>query len=334
MNALLRVIALATVSALAAGCGGGGSSAVTLPQSTPSAAPVPQGKAVGAGTLTIVFPPTFQRASKAGTARASAARRAPAYVNPTNGNLIDVYVDGTLQYNLDGVTPSDSATVSSGVDGTQTLSIPLYSTATNDIAIVEWDGTKSNVLAVGENSSTAFSPGTAPVISVSLFMNVQGIALSTSSVGFSASPLTTNSSTSAFVGCGPSSPATNNVFYLFATDASGGLIVPDTATTTGYGGSVLAGLSSQTPTVAGPIPTVIRPYNGGYAISYDAAADPITIYASVPSNPAATVFSNSTAYPSFTNVSALSGLSSYVNSGNAYYAVNGYLGATLSPSAC
>lgn len=326
MNALLRVIALATVSALAAGCGGGGSNAAPAPLSAPQS--VPSAATVTQGTLTIVFPPTFQRASAAGTTRAAATRRAPAYVNPLAGNRIDIYVDGTLQYNLDGVTSSDSATVAATADGTQTLSIPLYSTATNDIAIVEWDATKSNVLAVGENSSTTFNPGTAPVISVSLSMNVQNIAIANTAAGTLATLLPAYSTGVKLIGCA-SLPATNNTFYLFAADALGGLVAQNTASTTGYGGTVVATLSSQTPSVTVQPVTTIRPYNGGYAISYDSGAHSITIYASVPSNPAASLFNNPTTYPSFYNVSALNSLIGFVNTSSANSAISGYSGAVL-----
>lgn len=324
MNALLRLIALITVSALAAGCASGGSSAVPGPPATP----VTQDKPVGTGTLTIVYPPTFQRASKAGTTRTSAARRAPAYINPVAGNVIDVYVDGTLQPNLDGVTPSDSATVAASPDGTQTLSIPLYSAATNDIAIVEYDAMKSSVLAVGETSTATFNPGTAPIISVSLAMNVQGIAIAHDPAGSTATVLPAYSTITAYYGCS-SSPATSNAFYLFAVDALGGLIAQNATTTTGYGGSVAATLSTQIPSVAVQPETTIRPYNGGYAISYDSAGDAVTIHASVPSNPAAGVFSNSATYPSFTSVPALSSLVTLVNTANATSAISGSSGALL-----
>lgn len=330
MNALLRVVALAAASTLAAGCGGGGSNAVPASLAAPAAPSIAQGKAVGAGTLTIVFPATFQRASKAGSTRAAAsARRGPAYVNPGTGNLLDIYVGGLLQLNLDGVTPSDSATVSASGGGTQTLSIPLYSTATNDIAIVEYSPAPAPnryLLAAGENASTQFAPGTAPAISVSLLMNVQGIALATYANGYLATTLA--ATTPLYVGCSLS-PATYNTFYLFAVDALGGLIVPNVTTTTGYGGSVVATLSAQTPTVAVQPETTIRPYNGGYAISYDAAGNPVTISASVPSNPAASLFTNASTYPSFSGV--LSGLSTLVNTSNAASAINGTTGATLSP---
>jgi hypothetical protein len=317
MNALLRVLALAAASTLAAGCGGGGSNAVPAPLAAPAAPSIAQGKAAGAGTLTIVFPATFQRASKAGSTRATAsARRGPAYVNPGTGNLLDIYVDGHLQL---------TATVSASTNGTQTLSIPLYSQATNDIAIVEYDAAKTYVLAAGEKASTQFAPGTAPIISVSLLMNVQGIALSTSADGSGA---TTLPATSLMVGCS-GSPATYNTFYLFAVDALGGLIVPNVTTTTGYGGSVVATLSAQTPMVAVQPETTIRPYSGGYAISYDATGNPVTIYASVPSNPAASLFNNNATYPSFSSVPVLSGLSTLVNTSSATSAINGNSGALL-----
>ena len=114
---------LALVTTLIAGCGGGGTSTSPVPRSgSPS-----QSQAVGRGTLTIVFPANFHRATRAAsTTRAAAAVRKPVYVNPTNTNVLDIYVDGTLQTNLDGNTPNDSATISNtDSSGTQTLNIPL-----------------------------------------------------------------------------------------------------------------------------------------------------------------------------------------------------------------
>ena len=57
-------------------------------------------------------PPGYHRAS--GLARKSAAAtRRPAYVNPTNGNLLDIYVDGVLVTGLGGLLGLG------GVGGTQ-----------------------------------------------------------------------------------------------------------------------------------------------------------------------------------------------------------------------
>jgi hypothetical protein len=215
-----RTIVLALVTTLIAGCDGGGTSTSPVPRSgSPS-----QSQAVGRGTLTIVFPANFHRATRAAsTTRAAAAVRKPVYVNPTNTNILDIYVDGTLQTNLDGNTPNDSATISNtDSSGTQTLNIPLYSTATNDIAVVEYDADKANVLAVGENPATPqFSPGTSPQISVSLLMNVQGIAIASSSSGGSASQLSPNGNNE-FDIC-PSNTL-SNTFFLFATDADDGFV--------------------------------------------------------------------------------------------------------------
>lgn len=324
-----NVFVMLVAGALLAGCGGGGGQ--TTPTVKTSAPPSsPQGKPAGRGTLTIQFPGTFKRAAKAGK-----TAQKPAYVNPTAGNLLDIYVDGTLQTNLDGVTPTDSATVLGGGDGTQTLSIPLYSTATNDIAVVEWDSGGPGggyLLAAGENATTpSFSPGTAPIIALSMLMNVQGIAISTSSSGSLAVQLSQSVNTFT-VGCGVN-PPTSNLFFLFATDVSGGFVVPNAPATTGYGGSVQAVVSSSTPSITTPPVTSLISYNGGYGVTYDSGGNPITIYATVPNNPAAVLFNNSILYPSFWN--GLYYLTSYVQNATSTATLNnGYFGALIQNGGC
>jgi hypothetical protein len=331
-----RTIVLALVTTLIAGCDGGGTSTSPVPRSgSPS-----QSQAVGRGTLTIVFPANFHRATRAAsTTRAAAAVRKPVYVNPTNTNILDIYVDGTLQTNLDGNTPNDSATISNtDSSGTQTLNIPLYSTATNDIAVVEYDADKANVLAVGENPATPqFSPGTSPQISVSLLMNVQGIAIASSSSGGSASQLSPNGNNE-FDIC-PSNTL-SNTFFLFATDADDGFVATPgsgSPTTTGsYAGTVQPTILSSSPDSSSPPTTAIEPYNGGYAVSFGNNSG-IEITPIVPNNPAAVVFENSSSYPSFSNFSVLSNLAGMVNTANSFatlYESGFYFSASIEPVAC
>ncbi len=315
-------IVLALAATLITGCGGGGNSTSPLPS---SGSPT-QGQAVGRGTLTIVFPPNFQRATRAASAKRTAATvRKPAYVNPTTTNILDIYVDGALQLNLDGVTANDSATIS-GMDptGTQTLNIPLYSTATNDIAVVEYDAGKESVLALGENPTTPqFSPGTSPQISVSLLMNVQGIAIAQASAPTNAMQLTPNNYNEYDI-C-PSNNALNNLFFLFATDADGGFVATPgsgAATITGsYAGTVLPTIAASFTQSQQPPLTALEPYNGGYAVSFGGNAG-ITIFTVVPNNPAASVFDNASSYPSFSNVYALSSLYGMVNNSNSFATLN------------
>jgi hypothetical protein len=313
-----RSIVLALATTLITGCGGGGNSTSPLPS---SGSPT-QGQAVGRGTLTIIFPPNFQRATRAASAKRSAAAvRNPAYVNPTAGNILDIYVDGVLQSDLDGNTLNgDSATIIATSSGTQTLNIPLYSTATNDIAVVEYDSGKANVLALGENPTTPqFTPGSSPQISVSLLMNVQGIAIAYASAPVNATALNANSYNE-FDFCANGN-ALNNVFFLFATDADGGFVATPgsgaTTTTGSYAGTVQPTISSSSPNSSVPPATAIEPYNGGYAVSFGNNSG-IAVYPVVPSNPAAIVFGNSSYYPSFSNFEALSSLAVMVNTTNSY----------------
>ena len=109
---------------LLAACSGGGGSAPSAV--TNGAVPPASGnaKAFARATLTWRFPANFHTATAVKRKAATAARR-PAYVNPTAGSLLDIYVDGTLQLNLDAVTPSHSVTIVPTPDGTQTLNLPL-----------------------------------------------------------------------------------------------------------------------------------------------------------------------------------------------------------------
>jgi hypothetical protein len=162
------------VAGLLVGCGGG-SSAPALP-----AAPVTSAaKAVGGtGTLTIRYPTDFRYAP------ASAAKRRPAFVDPTNGAFLDIYVDGRVATNLDGVTPSDSATVNTA-SGFQTISgLPLTSTGTNDVVVIEWDAQHANILALGETPSTSLSAGGTATVAVTLQMNVTNFLMSSADLSY------------------------------------------------------------------------------------------------------------------------------------------------------
>jgi hypothetical protein len=189
----LRVVAAAfAASLLLAGCVGGSSS-------TPSAIPVATGgsgtpvtaSASGRGTLTIKFPVNYVTAKKASSMKrrgAASAVRHPAYVNPGIGGenpppVLDIYVNQNLQSNLDGEAGYDDSVYinNENDDGTQAISLPLYSSQSNDIVVVEWDSSShDSVLAIAETVAPAFTAGTAPVITAELQMNVQNVVISAS----------------------------------------------------------------------------------------------------------------------------------------------------------
>jgi hypothetical protein len=136
------------------------------------------------GSTSILRKPSAALLSKI----ASTTRRSPKYVDPIGcqygscpPNLIDIYVDGVLVPNLDGCAgPLDSICVNSMNDGTQNLSIPLYSTNSNDIVVEEFDPCGSDcgdLLAMGNTFVGSFQPGTAVNASVTMQMNTAYVGI-------------------------------------------------------------------------------------------------------------------------------------------------------------
>jgi hypothetical protein len=263
------------VLVLAACGGGGGLSAPKAAATAPAAAGVNR-TAIGTASLTLRFPPGYHTAAARARTNASTARR-PAYVNPSAGSLLDIYVSGSLITNLDGRTPNHSVTVAPTSDGTQTIAnIPLFST-TSDIAVIEWDPTDTSILAVGENPSLAIAPGTATAVTLTMQMNATGFAIglapgSSSATAFSSQP---------YVVGAPGSPA---LVYIAPTDALGGY-----SSATGYGGvpTSITVTSSATAASFGAQPS------GAYQVSYASLAGSISITATA-SNPAAALITPGT----------------------------------------
>ena len=291
--------ALAAATALLAGCGGGGSTGNVAPaavtQPVAAASPTPGAAAVGHGTLRVVFPTNYQRAKIASGKGAAATRRGPAYVSP-NGTILDVFVDGVLQYNLDGVTPSDSATISgSNPDGTQTLTLPLYSTGTNDVVAMEWDTPYNNILALGEAQTATFAPGSNVVIGLTMQMNVAYLGIATNTNGNNATTIPAPNPTPMVFYSGCNDPVVNspttNTFFLFTADWLGGYV----ASANGYGGTVTPTISSSLPdaTPNSPTVTTYQALYGQYNISYDPSGSGITFQVRLPSNPALDLYDSS-----------------------------------------
>lgn len=278
--------ALLGAAALLAACGGGGSA--SAPRAVPTAATTSNAAATaGKASLSIKFPPGFK------TARAAkSSTRQTRYVNPLNNNLLDVYVDGTLQLNLDGGTPSHSATVLPGGDGTQTLPIALLSNHTNDVVVIEWDNTDASILAIGESPSTTFQPGDSPVVALSMQMNVANVVFDTVPSGGSPQLVQGQTATVGNV-CFPNVPnATSGgmEFVLYVADAVGGFVPTDG--NEGYGGTVAPVIRSASPDpVQSALPTLPATtyikYNGHYAMSYSTAnGGGATLAVGIPNNPA------------------------------------------------
>ena len=187
MNRLYTLLAVCATAVVAmSSCGGGGSSAPSpsgaLPTPGAKGTPAPAAAnrtSVGTAQLVIKLPAVVTAKNKTVHARNAAGQRSPAYVNPTPGNVLDIYVDGSLIPNIDNaVGGNDSMYIQNTTDGTQSVSLPLFSTSNNDIVVVEWDGTAHNAeLAVGETDSGHFAPGSPLNVGLTMLMNARSVGV-------------------------------------------------------------------------------------------------------------------------------------------------------------
>jgi hypothetical protein len=157
-----------------------------------SAPPAAGRTSYGTARVTLTLPKAFtgKNASaihaKAASIKAAAQKRAattgrksPAYVNPSGGSVLDIFVDGSLLSNIDNeVGSQDSMYVVATSDSTQTLNVPLFSTSNNDIVVVEWDSTAHNsALAVGETWVGTFTAGQPVNVPLTMLMNAQSLGI-------------------------------------------------------------------------------------------------------------------------------------------------------------
>jgi hypothetical protein len=162
---------------------------------------------VGSGKLTLSLPKvvTAMRNGKAVAVRASVrgTARAPMFIDPSpnpspgtgpcpnSNNLLDIYVNGQLVSNLDGLAGSnDSICVQATTDSTQTLAIPLYSTQSSQIVSIEFDATHSDILSIGETDYGTFSAGSAITLPA-LTMQMAAVGIGLTDLAFS-SPVVMN----------------------------------------------------------------------------------------------------------------------------------------------
>jgi hypothetical protein len=279
MNALTKLTVVATATALMfSGCGGGsGTSTPTVPSQTAQSAP--NRAVVGTATLTLAFPNVVTAAS---------VSRSPQYVNPIvdiggpcpNHNLLDIYVDGTLQPALDnGPEAPHSLCVTATSNGTQTATLPLYSSNSNQIVAVEWDSSDTNVLALGEQDQGLFSPGTPVSVSLTMLMNAQFIGITNLTFSDSQKMIAQAYGHTDFA-C----PGSAAQVGLYPTDALG-TFVP----TAGY-----AGTSTVTATgnpVAGTTSFSQTSIPGVYNVGWDGSCDDLNLTATA-ANPAYVIFND------------------------------------------
>ncbi len=321
MNRLHRLLAGLGIAAISlTACGGGGGGGATPNVSHPQATKFPIGtggtpasmsarQTVGTVSLTLTLPKVLTAktgtqairakvpatalsaltrrgaASKARTTT-SALRKGPQYVNPACGeceNLLDIYVDGSLISNLDGQAgPYDSMYVQYTSDGTQNITLPLYSTGTNDIVAVEWDGQQDDyVLAMGETWVGGFTAGTAVSGTLTMLQNTAFIGIVDSYL--EQAQVLTSAPAQPFYGdagsCGSSGPQ-NSGFGLYSADALGSFVP-----VAGYGGTSSPVVTSEVPDNGGTTKAGQSSISGLYFLSWDNNCDGVTVNATT-TNPA------------------------------------------------
>ena len=248
---------------------------------------------VGSALLTLALPHVLAGANaKAIRVAPSATNRNPQYVNPSPapasslapypGNVLDIYVDGTLIPNLDSNFPGNNHTmvVVNTPDGTQTsFSVPLFSTSHNDIVALEWDYTgNTSMLALGEYNVPPFTAGSTVNASLTMQMNAKYLGL----VDFPAesSPVLMQSGVWYSLAC---IGGTSSQFGVFTADAEG-VFVP----VAGYGGTSQATLTSSPTGLTSIGQSAIA---GLWTINWDVTCDPDTVTGTAP-NPAYAIYND------------------------------------------
>jgi hypothetical protein len=186
------IAGLVGAAALLAACGGGGSSpAPAAPKAATAhgtAAPSAANRtAVAHATLSLAVPKVVHAKSTTQALRPKAVSGSHTqFIDPSPnpnpsagpaGNVLDIYVDDTLQPNLDGGTSGHSLVVTQTADGAQTFTLPIYSTNSNTIVAIELDPTGTQLLALGETDTGNFQPGTTQALSLTMLMNAAGIGV-------------------------------------------------------------------------------------------------------------------------------------------------------------
>jgi hypothetical protein len=306
------------------GCGGGGTAPAVSHAVAPAATATVAPGAVPLATakLTLAFPATFFTAKPGTSAKSSTASvRRPAYVNPTNNENLDVFVDG--------VDETPNLTVSNTNDGTQTITIGIYSTAAHQIVAIETAGglNSGQVLAIGETDvpAASFNPGDVSAIGLTMLMNATGIGITDNNNN------SNNGSADAVFGTMSSSPiaftdsdvchipGVGNYLYVFGTDLTGG--------TTGFISNAGAGvpvvsLSSAVnlPGTTPPSDSLVFPYgiNSYFQINYNSYSGGLLLTTQL-TNPAAV-----TVQAAYNNIQAYPGITALYNAGQIYNVI-GYI---------
>jgi hypothetical protein len=319
VNRLHQLLAGLGISAVVlAACGGGGSTPSTTNVAQPSqhnkiAPPNYSGRtAIGSAKLSLVLPHVVTgrngqalHARNVGTTgfrhrtpvASATSRRAPKYINPgctgeCNQNILDIYVDGTLLTNLDqNVGNSDSMYVNgSSPDGTQAVTVPIFSTDDNDIVVVEYDsygGSGGDIIALGETWIGQFTAGTSVNATLTMQMNAYYVGIL--DMYNQSNPATLQGQQYLGLGGTCGAGAQQSQFGLFTADGTG-TFVP----VAGYGGTSTPSLT-YTSDVPGTTAAAHSNISGLYFANWDAGCDGVTISATA-ANPAYPAFRDARDY--------------------------------------
>jgi hypothetical protein len=240
MNTATRALGIIVASSLLAACGGGGSGTTPSPKPAPSSQSVAN-KANASASITIKFPAHVGHAVPGQVKGASAARRAPKYVNPNPAFVFVFYLNGNAITNPATGTPNFS-TGAFAPDGSATITVPLASGVytPDSLGVAEMTSDELTLISYGQNESYtdstgsfqdgsfALASGGTASVQMTTAMNVGGVVMTTDPVsGSDAVVLSQNSGSPTCF-----NPPNGSRVYLFAADATGTFVLG----AAGYGG--------------------------------------------------------------------------------------------------
>jgi len=277
MKRNLLPLLMSVVMLSACGGGGGHATPTTAATATAGSGASTNRTPVGHATLTIKLPAGFNVAKTSATARtattaastkktAASTVRKPSYVNSL-GAYIDIWsVDTIGQTAVHAVDSTNGPNLTPNPDGTQTFTVPIYSTSANEIVAFQTDtaGGFGNILTIGEADLGTFVPGSAPQVSLTMFMaaNHIGIMTDPDNRNMDASVLASYPSQANVC----TAPTPLGPFYFFTADHSGGFIATETA---GVGGISQPTVVSSTSDSSSPANTFSQApgLGGGYSVT-------------------------------------------------------------------
>ena len=206
--------------------------------------------------LTIRYPTGFARVN-----RGLSTQRKAAYVNPTAGNFLNIYVDGNL-------IPGGAVNVTATPDSTQLVQVPLVSSNQNVITVQEWDN-NGHELASGGTGPNPIAAGGTATPTVTLSMNATAMGVTTDAVAGS-DALLINTTTQVPT---PFCLTASKRVYAFAADPSAGYVLPGTPA--GNGGIPAPALTSTVPTAG---TSRFGAQSVGYYMGFDASNDGVAAF--------------------------------------------------------